>query len=51
VSREAYERYLELWDVDGSAEPALHGHLSADFPDYSPLYLHELETGTRTTGR
>ena len=31
VSRESFDRYVELWDQDASAEPRMHGHLSADF--------------------
>lgn len=43
VGREDLQQYLELWDVDATGEPPLHGHLSAEFPEYSPLYMHELD--------
>ena len=43
VSEADFRRYLALWEVDATSEPPLAGKLSAEFPEYEPLYLHPCE--------
>lgn len=48
VDKASFQRYLELWSVDGSKEPPFRGRLSAIVPGYPDTYLLEADVHLRT---
>jgi hypothetical protein len=48
VSSRSFHRYLELYEVDGSAEPPFDGLLSGEPPGYADLLEHPVSVQLRT---